>query len=973
MRTPASAGGLRPAPLSPKRPAPPPTTGQPLPLVLLLALAMGLAVLLPRLGIEWQWFAQFDAEVVLLRRWLLQLIAFTLVLGLGIPLQLQQLQRSWRLRQAAAPKPIPALPLLTLSPLPLLLLLGTLLLLLAGGLTYLLVQARDLIASPFSGRVITGIPVLADLPHWLFLGLAFGLLLPLLVWPYSTLRITLGAALIASATALARGWSLWLPALLASPFGQRDPVAGIDLAFSVLQLPALHLLVSVVIAQAAVGLAGCLWLTLTEGTSLSDLRYPGLSRAQQRVLQPQLAVLAVMAALSNAFAPFDLMVRGSGVAAGAGFVDLHVRLPLRLILAALLLLTAVGLMVPLPRGWLRRGALIPLATTALLVPFAEWIVAPLVQRLVVQPRELAIEAPYLKRSIEGTRRAFGLEAVRQLAQEPKQELGPEDLASAPGTLANIRLWDSKPLLATNRQLQQLRLYYRFYSAAVDRYPLASDRAQQGSEQVLIAARELDTGSLARDSRTWLNRHMVFTHGYGFTVSPVNAFGPDGLPLFFVKDLGRSGRVQGIPSLGISDAGARSALPVGRPRLYYGSAPAAYIIAPSQVREFDYPEGELNIYSHYSGSGGLPVNGPLQRLMAAAYLREPRLLFSGSLTEASRLHLRRQVSERLRALAPFLRFESQPYLVSARVTDSPGYVSEQHQYWLLDGFTTSDSYPYSEANPSGIRYFRNPVKAVVDAYNGKVWLYVSDPSDPVLATWRRAFPELFLPLAAMPAALQAHIQVPRSQFAIQAERLLRYHVTDVRTFYNGDDVWEVPLEIYGSSNTPVDPYHLTLQLPGQKRSEFVLLLPFSPLRRPNLVAWLAARNDPPNYGELLLVRFPQQRLLLGPQQVSALIEQDPAISYQFGLWNRAGSRVIHGNLLVLPVGKGLLYVEPIYLRSSNSDLPTLVRVVVTDGRTIVMERSLQQALSELVSRKGKASAASALPSAGSPPARPAAGR
>lgn len=943
-----------------RSPAAPPLSRRPgrrrlaaAPLLLsLLALVVALALALPRLGIEWQWFAEFGFEQGLLRRWLLQILAFAVVMGLGIPLQMQQLQRCWRLRQASASKEVPPSPLVTLDPPRLVLVLSALLLLLAGGLSYLLVQARDLIAAPFSGRVITDLPVLADLPAGLFLSLAAGLLLPLLLWPHSSLRIALAAALTASATAIARGWSLWLPALLATPFGEKDPITGFDIAFTVFQLPALHLLVSVVIAQTVVGLAGCLWLTFSEGTSLTDLRFPGLSRPQQRVLQPQLAVLAATAALSNALAPFDLMVQGSGVAAGAGFVDLHVRLPLRLLLTALLLFTAAGLLVPVPRGWLRRAVLMPLATTALLVPFAEWIVAPLVQRLVVQPRELALETPYLQRSIRATRRAFGLVAVRQITLEPRQGLGAEDLAQATGTLANIRLWDSKPLLATNRQLQQLRLYYRFNSAAVDRYPLSDDPARQGSHQVLIAAREIDTGALSRDSRTWLNRHMVFTHGYGFTVSTVNAFGPDGLPLYFVKDLGRSGKVQGIASLGLSDGRARQALPVGRPRLYFGSAPSSYAIAPTQVREFDYPEGDLNVYSHYEGSGGVSLSSPLQRLMAAAYLGEPRLLFTGSLNERSRLLLRRRVSERLTALAPFLRFESQPYLVTARVEATPGYRSDQHQYWLLDGFTTSDSYPYSEANPSGIRYFRNPVKAVVDAYNGKVWLYVSDGSDPVLATWRRAFPELFQPLSAMPLALQRHIQVPRSQFSIQAERLLRYHVTDVRTFYNGDDVWSIPLEIYGSTNTPVEPYHLTLQLPGQERPEFVLLLPFSPLKRPNLVAWLAARNDPPHYGEQLLARFPQQRLLLGPQQVSSLIEQDPSISYQFGLWNRTGSRLIHGNLLVLPVGRGLLYVEPIYLQSRNNDLPTLVRVVVTDGRTIVMERNLQQALAELVNRKAR---------------------
>ncbi len=917
-------------------------------LLVALGVAVGVAVVVPRLWIEHRWFEQFQAAPVLWRRWLLQLLAFAVVMGLGVPLQLQQLQRCWRLRQEVSRKRLPEAPLIALGHWPLVLVLGVLLLLLAGGLTYLLVQARDLIAAPFSGKVITGIPVLADLPPGLFVGLGAVLLPPLLLWPFTTLRIALAAALAGSATALARGWSLWLPALLAVPFAERDPVAGFNLAFTVLQLPALHLLVSVVIAQAVVGLAGCLWLTLTEGSSLSDLRFPGLSRQQQRVLQPQLAVLAVMAALSNALAPFDLMVQGSGVAAGAGFVDLHVRLPLRLLFAGLLLLTSLGLLVPLPRNWLRRGALIPLATTALAVPFVEWIVAPLVQRVWVQPRELALETPYLRRSIQATRRAFGLEAVQERTLEPTQRLTAADLAAAPGTLSNIRLWDSKPLLESNRQLQQLRLYYRFPSAAVDRYPLSPDPARQGSQQVLIAARELDTSALPKDSRTWLNRHLVFTHGYGFTVSAVNAFGPDGLPLYFVKDLGRGGKVQGIPELGLPTETVREALPVGSPRLYFGSGKAPYVIAPTQVREFDYPEGELNVYSHYQGSGGVPIHGPLDRLMAAAYLPEPRLLFTGSLTPRSRLLLRRQVNDRLAALAPFLRFESQPYLVTARVGQTPGYDRNQHQYWMLDGFTVSRSYPYADAHPSGIRYLRNPVKAVVDAYNGRVWLYVNDPEDPILRTWRRAFPELFLPLSAMPKALLAHIQVPQSQFAIQAERMLRYHVTDVRTFYNGDDVWSIPLEIYGTANTPVRPYHVTVQLPGQTKPEFVLLLPFTPLKRPNMVGWLAARNDPPNYGQQLLVRFPQQRLLLGPQQISSLIEQDPAISYQFGLWNRTGSRLIHGNLLVLPVGRGLLYVEPIYLQSKNNDLPTLVRVVVTDGVRFVMERNLRDALDKLVS-------------------------
>ena len=936
----------------------------------LLAVAAGLLLLVvaaSRLTIEWFWFAEFGAQGMVLRRWLLQLGAFVAVMGLGVPLQLQQLQRCWRLRQQVVGKQVPSAPLLRLGQGPLLTVLALLLLLLAAGLTYLMVQANDLISAPFSGQVTSGIPVLADLPPVLLLGLALGLLPPLLLYPLTTLRITLGAALAGSATALARGWSLWLPALLAVPFGRADPLTGVDLSFTVLQLPALHLFLSVLGAQVVVGLAGCLWLTLSEGSSLSELAYPGLSRAQQRLLQPQLAVLALVMAIGSALAPWDLMVQGSGVASGAGWVDLHVRLPLRLALAALLAITAVGFLVPLPRHWLRRGALVPLASTALLVPLVELIVAPMVQKIWVQPRELALETNYLKRSIDGTRHAFGLQAMRVNTLKPSQRLSAKDLAQAAGTVANIRLWDSQPLLATNRQLQQLRLYYRFASAAVDRYPLSADPARTGSQQVLISARELDTSSLPKGSATWLNRHLVFTHGYGFTVSTVNAAGPDGLPLYFVKDLGRSGKVQGIAQLGIGDAQVKKMLPVGRPRLYFSSAPAPYAIAPSQVREFDYPDGDLNVYSRYSGTGGIPIGSLPLRLMAAVYLKEPVLLTSGSVNSNSRLLIRRQVNQRLAALMPFLRFESQPYLVTARVNSGSGFDAKQHQYWMLDGFTTSGSYPYSDANKAGIRYFRNPVKALVDAYDGKVWLYVSDSGDPILRTWRRAFPELFQPLSAMPKPLLAHILVPQSQFSIQAERLLRYHVTDVPTFYNGDDVWSIPLEIYGSSNTPVRPYHVTVQLPGQSRPEFVLLLPFSPLKRSNMVGWLAARNDPPFYGQLQLVRFPLQRLLLGPQQVSALIEQDPAISYQFGLWNRVGSRLIHGNMLILPVGQGILYVEPIYLQSKNNDIPTLARVVVTDGVTFVMEKDLSKALAELVARQRGAAAKQ--PLAASPAAQP----
>lgn len=911
-----------------------------------LAAALLLILLLPRLWVELAWFEQFQFEQLLLRRWVVQGVAFIAVLGLGIPLQLQQLQRCWSLRSQNQIQRgnLPPLKGWGLS-FVLALLLSSLLL----GLTYLLVQARGLINAPFNNEALSGLPMLAGVPVGVLLALALALLVPLLRWPLTTLRIALSAALVASATALARGWSLWLPALLAAPFGQGDPITGLDLSFTVLQLPALQLVLSVVMGQLLVGLAACLWLSVSQGNSFSEWYFSGLSKPQQRVLQPQLAALALVAALITALSPFELMVDGHGVAAGAGFVDVYVRLPLRLLLAGLLLLTAGGLMTPLPSGWLRRGLLLPLACTGLLIPLAELLIAPVVQRFMVQPRELQLERTYLERTIKATRAAFDLDQVQQETLEPRQGIDAADLKQGPGTIENLRLWDNQPLLATNRQLQQLRLYYSFPSAAVDRYSLSSDQ-NRGAQQVLIAPRELDANALPEASRTWQNLHMVFTHGYGFTVSPVNAFGPDGLPIFFVKDLGRSGQVQGFAELDVTSAEVRRQLPVGEPRIYFGFNGTPYAIAPSRVKEFDYPEGDLNIYSHYKGTLGVPLSHSWQKIFAANYLREPRLLFTGALEANSKLLLRRQIQARLKAIAPFLRFENAPYLVTASLTPGSGFKEGVHQFWFVDGFTTSRSYPYSETNSQGLRYLRNPVKALVDAYTGDVRFYVSDPQDPILRTWQRIFPELFAPLAEMPKELLKHIQVPQSQFAIQAEMLLRFHVTDVRTFYNGDDVWDIPLEIYGNRSVEVRPYHVTLQLPGEKRPEFVLLLPFSPLKRPNLVGWLAARNDGNAYGKLRLVRFPQQRLLLGTQQISALIEQDPVISRQFGLWNRQGSEVVQGNLLVVPIGKGLLYVEPIYLKARNGGLPTLVRVVVSDGRRFVMERNLNTALNRLTAKQ-----------------------
>jgi uncharacterized membrane protein (UPF0182 family) len=466
---------------------------------------------------------------------------------------------------------------------------------------------------------------------------------------------------------------------------------------------------------------------------------------------------------------------------------------------------------------------------------------------------------------------------------------------------------------------------------------------------MITAREMDPSALPTSARTWLNRHLVFTHGMGFTVSPVNTSGADGLPEYFISDLGSPPRISGSAQLGISREQVKAAIPIGRPSLYFGALPSPYAIAPTRVQEFDFPLGEQNIYTHYSGSKGVPMGHPLQRLAAALYLGEPKLISRGALTSRSLLLLRREVRQRLRTLAPFVQFSAEPYLVSVRVGEGTPFPPEQHQYWIVDGFTVSSSYPYSAPVPGHpeIRYLRNAVKAVVDAYNGSVRIYVSEPNDPIIAGWWRLFPDLLEPMAAMPAALRNHLRYPIRQFELQTAQMLRYHVTDPRVFYSGDDVWQVPKEVYGQRQVPVRPYHISAQLGAQLPPEFLLLQPLTPLARPNLVAWLAARSDDPHYGQLVLLRFPSQTTIFGPEQITALINQDPLISQQFGLWNRSGSEVIEGNLLVVPVGDALLYVEPIYLRARQGGLPTLTRVVVSDGTRIVMERSLERGIEVLL--------------------------
>ncbi len=561
------------------------------------------------------------------------------------------------------------------------------------------------------------------------------------------------------------------------------------------------------------------------------------------------------------------------------------------------------------------------------------------QRISVQPNELAKETPFLKRNIEMTRKAFGLDKdeIEAKTFNPQNELTIGDIEQNDLTIKNIRLWDTRPILATNRQLQQIRPYYKFLDADIDRYILGETSQELNKQQVIIAARELDYSSVPQRAKTWVNEHLVYTHGYGFTLSPVNTVSQGGLPYYYVKDIGTGNQESG--NLHVSNPIIREQVPIGKPRIYYGELTDTYVMTSTKVRELDFPSGETNIYNTYDGNGGIKLGNYGLRLLFANYLQDWQILFTQNFTPETKLLFRRKILDRVTTIAPFLRYDRDPYLVVAE-TESE---TDNHLYWILDAYTISNYYPYSDPGNNDFNYIRNSVKVVINAYNGNTDFYIAEPQDTIIQTWSKIFPQLFHPLSEMSRSLHLHIRYPEDLFSIQSERLLTYHMTDPQVFYNREDLWQIPKEIYRTESQPVKPYYLIIKLPTEQKEEFILLHPYTPVSRPNLIAWLAARSDGSEYGKLLLYKFPKQKLIYGPNQIEALINQDPVISQQISLWNREGSKAIQGNLLIIPIEESLLYVEPLYLEAEENSLPILARVIIVYENKIVMAETLQKAI------------------------------
>ena len=716
------------------------------------------------------------------------------------------------------------------------------------------------------------------------------------------------------------------------PFGTRDPLFDRDVGFYVFSLPVYHFVQGWLITTLLMTLIGVLIIYFfAQLHNLREGEIVILPHVRLHVSALGAALFAVIA-WGHRLAAFDLLYSSRGVAFGASYTDVHAELPalqamfwLALIIAGTLLANVV-----LRRLWLPLiGVGVWMAVGLVIIS----IVPGLMQRYIVEPNEVAREAPYIEYNIRFTRQAYGLADVDERDFGEVQPLTVDTLQANQATLQNVRLWDYRPLAQTYRQIQEIRLYYGFNDLDIDRYWINGDY-----RQVILAARELDQSQL--QSVTWVNQHLQFTHGYGVVMNPVNEVTPEGLPQLWVKDL--------PPTISVP-------LTIDRPEIYYGELTTNYVFVNTGIEEFDYPRGEENVYTLYEGTGGVPLNSYLKRLAFALRLADANVLLSQYIDNDTRLMFNRRIQDRVREVAPFLQYDSDPYLV----------ILDGKLYWIQDAYTVSDRYPYAEPVSRDINYIRNAVKVVIDAYNGSMTFYVTDPADPLVQTYAAIFPGLFTPQEAMPDGLRAHLRYPEGLFRIQATMYQTYHMRDVNVFYNKEDQWSVPHEVFSGQDQPIEPYYVIIRLPDDTQEEFMLIQPFTPATKDNLIAWMAGRSDGEHYGQLVVYRFPKQELIFGPLQIEARIDQDPEISAQLSLWSQRGSQVIRGNLLVIPMERAILYVEPLYLQAESGQIPELKRVILASGERVVMAETLHEGLVRLFGAEagGIATAGEAAPEAG----------
>jgi uncharacterized protein len=735
-------------------------------------------------------------------------------------------------------------------------------------------------------------------------------------------------------------WGDYLLATHAVPMAQTDPIFGFSLSFYLFRLPFLFFLYHLGLAILVVCVLTMAPMYLIEGGMWISPRGLTMGRRVRAHLMVIGGLFFLLLAWRARLGMYDLVYAPRGLVYGAGYTDIHVTWPVLWIQLGLCVITALAFFLGAPRGQV-RPALYAFGGLLAVAILGGAISPALIERYVVAPSELQKEEPYIARGIEFTRQAYGLNRFEERNFPAMQDLTAASIEQNAATMHNLRLWDHEPQLTTFQQLQEIRTYYDFVRVYNDRYTIHSEL-----RQVSLSARELSAQSLPDPN--WVNRHLIYTHGYGLCLGPVNESTPDGLPVLFIKDI--------PPVSSIS-------LKVTRPEIYYGELSNNFCFVKTAAKEFDYPSGDQNVYTEYQGSGGIPLSGFWRRLLFALRFGDVNTLLSGYIQPASRIMIYRRIFDRIETLAPFLSYDSHPYLVIA---------DDGSLQWIVDAYTTSSQYPYSEPTPGVGNYIRNSVKITISAYDGRVTFYVSDPTDPLIRAYQGIFPGVFHPLSEMPPDLRAHIRYPQDFFAIQAAKYAVYHMTEPGVFYSKEDLWRVATHMVNGTSTPMNPYYAVMKLPEVgDTEEFILMVPFTPARKNNMISWMAARCDGADYGKVLVFAFPKEKLIYGPEQIQSRVNQNPLISQQLTLWDQGGSRVLRGTLLVIPVQNAVLYVEPLYLAAEGgASLPQLKRVIVAYSDHVVMEPSLEDALNVIFGggAGGPAETTETPPTASSAPAK-----
>jgi len=707
---------------------------------------------------------------------------------------------------------------------------------------------------------------------------------------------------------MAQQWETLLQFFNATPYGEVDPIYGKDISFYFFTLP-LWLLVksllweTMIVLSIGVGLIyffkRFIYVGPTGVVLLPDAR---------RTISALAGLFFLLFASEFYLQRYELLTDGSSLISGIGFSDDNGKIPVLYILIVTSLISALVSFIGLIRPGMKKVMLSGVGLA--LVFFIANFYPKILQKFVVVPNELVKEAPYIEHTITGALMAYGLSQTETHELSGSAELTAENIRRNAPTIENIRLWDPEPLLDTLGQIQEIRTYYQFQSVDNDRYRINGDY-----RQTLLSPRELLSSNLP--NRTWVNEHLTFTHGYGVALSPVNQITPEGLPVLLIKDIPPQSNID---------------LVVTRPEIYFGELANDHVFVNTDTKEFDYPEGEKNVYKNYEGKGGFEVGSFFRKLFLAARFKALKIIFSQDINEGSRVLMYRNITDRVQKVAPFLRLDNDPYMV----------ISEGRLIWLYDAYTVSDSFPYSPQIPRFGNYVRNSVKISIDAYDGSMNFYIADQADPIIRTYRNIFPDLFKDLSEMPEDLRSHIRYPSDLFRIQTHIYATYHMKRPQVFYNKEDQWEIP-EIDGEI---MKPYYTIMKLPGEDREEYILMLPYTPRGKSNLSAWMVARSDGEQYGKLDVYTFPKQKLVFGPSQMVARINQDAEISRQISLWDQRGSSVIQGTLLVIPIEESLVYVRPLYLKADAGKIPELKRVIVGYEDSIAMEPTLEEALEKI---------------------------